>query len=284
MALLTCISCGRQVSDKAPACPGCGQPAARPSFVAARSYVPVPPRPASYNRTTQVAVGLSGAVVVGILVTAFVVNSQRDAERRAEEVAQAASAAASDRRYAEERAAEAKKKPAGTTAAPARSAAGVWATIRPPTLEERTTPVGRARYWLTMTEAHPGEPPLDLTRARPLMEELRAKVAESAGAPKSAVAVTFGTASASIKIASGTTAGMRDDRDPHRVGVCAAGIFGPTIMANEKLLAAGVRSIMCISDLCGGAYNLRPDAKPAFLTNGEACPDIEDVLRAGMPE
>lgn len=29
MALLKCIDCGREVSDAAPACPGCGRPAYR---------------------------------------------------------------------------------------------------------------------------------------------------------------------------------------------------------------------------------------------------------------
>jgi hypothetical protein len=34
MALLTCPDCGRQVSDVAPSCPGCGRPAAAPNYAA----------------------------------------------------------------------------------------------------------------------------------------------------------------------------------------------------------------------------------------------------------
>jgi len=52
---------------------------------------------------------------------------------------------------------------------------------------------------------------------------------------------------------------------------------------SKKLLAANVRAVMCISDgSCAATYNLRPNSKGTLLTNGDACPDIGDVLRADL--
>ncbi len=72
MALLACVECGRQVSDQAPACPGCGLPAAPKAII---GLVPVEPAPFSATRT-HVGAWLGGqaarhpaAAVFGVLST-----------------------------------------------------------------------------------------------------------------------------------------------------------------------------------------------------------------------
>ena len=50
--------------------------------------------------------------------------------------------------------------------------------------------------------------------------------------------------------------------------------------SHDNLLKAGIRSIMCVSDGCGGIYNIRPDATPPFLVNGDRCASFKEVASA----
>lgn len=47
MALVTCSECGQQISDKAPACPHCGMPAAQPAPPAVQAQAPPAVQPVS---------------------------------------------------------------------------------------------------------------------------------------------------------------------------------------------------------------------------------------------
>jgi hypothetical protein len=107
MALLTCVECGRSVSDQALTCPGCGLPAARPA-VPATSWRATPPPPpkkaASPQRTVIGAAALVGGV---ILVAALVVRSeQRERGVREAEAAQIAEAQAKNAAALREKAAQ----------------------------------------------------------------------------------------------------------------------------------------------------------------------------------
>ena len=72
MALITCKECGKDISDQAAACPGCGAP------VRKVPAAPVAPKPQSLGDkkvgcgTTVVVVGL-----VGLLFLAYLVNQRR---------------------------------------------------------------------------------------------------------------------------------------------------------------------------------------------------------------
>lgn len=155
--------------------------------------------------------------------------------------------------------------------------------MRAPTYEEQTTPGGRIRYWALMSEVQPGEPPkVDPKAAAAPLQELRKNLAETAGVPVGAISAKLGEAGASLKVQAGVTSSLGSGRS---VGVCSVGLLGTASMGvRQKLLAAGVRSLTCVSDLCGGTFNFRPDATPFFLTNGAACADINDVLRAAFSE
>ncbi len=64
MPLLTCPDCGRQVSDVAPSCPGCGRPAAAPNYAAfaqPQAVAPVP-KPGRFPKWIAV-VGVAAFVV-----------------------------------------------------------------------------------------------------------------------------------------------------------------------------------------------------------------------------
>lgn len=118
MALVTCVDCGRAVSDAAPACPGCGRPAPFAAPVAAFAQ---PLSQDSLARSAGRAVGRSSrglliAISVGLgliviaIVTANVISSRHERERviaetlvREEEAAVAKRArAAADAKAAEE--------------------------------------------------------------------------------------------------------------------------------------------------------------------------------------
>ena len=157
---------------------------------------------------------------------------------------------------------------------------GSWAVLRPPTRTEMGTPMGRIHYWGLVGDAHPGEPATVAAQAAALLPQLRAKVAENADLPLSQVTVKLGETSVSVKFQSGavgTSAGGRP------VGFCAPGMFGPVLLGEMRttLLAANIRALMCISDHCDGAYNLRPESAGTLVLNGDACPGI-DILRADL--
>jgi zinc-ribbon domain len=79
MALITCSECGREVSDKAAACVGCGAPLARPS-----GMLLVPDRPKGPPPTTaqiQRRALLALAMLVGGIFWAATLQQRPDAVR-----------------------------------------------------------------------------------------------------------------------------------------------------------------------------------------------------------
>lgn len=114
MALLTCIECGRSVSDQAPACPGCGMPASRQVPIApfAGASTPLLNQPVSHvagyavgkaARASQTTVLVWAGIITicVIIVSALVVSSSREKERAREA---AAAQAAEEARLAKEQA------------------------------------------------------------------------------------------------------------------------------------------------------------------------------------
>jgi hypothetical protein len=74
MALIKCSECGREISDAAPACPGCGKPAGlRPNPMAGPSPVPAPARKFRF---------LGGLVILGLLLL-FVSRGNEDSSATA---------------------------------------------------------------------------------------------------------------------------------------------------------------------------------------------------------
>jgi len=59
MALISCGECGREISDKAAACPGCGAPVAASSA----SRLPAEPAAVSYDRATDAFSGTLALMV-----------------------------------------------------------------------------------------------------------------------------------------------------------------------------------------------------------------------------
>lgn len=79
MALTKCGECGREVSDKAAACIGCGAPVMTAPDVAARSYVP-PPDPPGMSLALKLTILVVGLVVVFF---AFGIKASNTPEGRA---------------------------------------------------------------------------------------------------------------------------------------------------------------------------------------------------------
>jgi hypothetical protein len=71
MALVICPDCGKQISDKAPACPNCGRPAMpqpAPQPVAPQAEVPLPPPKKKGGCGTAFVILLLAMVILGALV------------------------------------------------------------------------------------------------------------------------------------------------------------------------------------------------------------------------
>lgn len=87
MALTSCHECGHQVSDEAPACPGCGAPM--------RAAIKKAAKAAAREKSKNVAVGrlaLIGLAVVLVVVVMSFGESTEDQTRRREEMAAEATA------------------------------------------------------------------------------------------------------------------------------------------------------------------------------------------------
>ncbi len=85
MALINCTECGREVSDKAAACPGCGAPVVPPPLAAPAPPPPLPPPPRQEPmpriKGLWLYVGLLVAVLAG--ATVWGVLSQPTPEQKA---------------------------------------------------------------------------------------------------------------------------------------------------------------------------------------------------------
>lgn len=79
MALIKCAECGREVSDKASTCIGCGAPLKLAPAAAAPSYMP-PPQPQGMGPGAKLAIVAGGLVVMFV---AFGIKAGNSPEAKA---------------------------------------------------------------------------------------------------------------------------------------------------------------------------------------------------------
>lgn len=159
---------------------------------------------------------------------------------------------------------------------------GFWAKLRHPTRAEMTTTAGRLQYWAHVGQAQRGElATVDTAKMAELLPRLQARIAEVANVPTSQVSVQVGVSAIRVKFQEGAIGTSSDGRP---AGYCAPGMFAPALMRgmSRELLAANVRGVMCTSDRCGGMYNLRPESAGTLVLDGDACPGIDELLRADL--
>ena len=77
MALINCPDCGKEVSDQAPACPGCGRPIASPPVQPPPS---APAAPSSKKKTSFAALGCLTILVLGAIWLVSLVTPSKNRE------------------------------------------------------------------------------------------------------------------------------------------------------------------------------------------------------------
>lgn len=177
MALVKCKECGREISDQAPMCPGCGAPMAVALGIPAAWVTPPPPinqpprtpppapqappplysaPPAKKKKTSGCATAVM--IVLGLLVLMVIIGRCSRSEPATTATTKSASQSSAPVQTPEER-----QKLAANIALKMESASA--------------SPVARLGYAETLIRSHPGTP--EAQRAAQLLASLKAEVAEA---------------------------------------------------------------------------------------------------------
>jgi len=162
---------------------------------------------------------------------------------------------------------------------------GTWAKIPKPGEDYPDTPDARVEYIADVANAVPGEPRINARAAKPLLERLRAALAKNALVSPASISVVVGDSAASIKIAGGVQAAVRNVREGGRPVVAAlcSEMFLPVSLmtaglSTDDFAKAGVRGLLCMSDGCSAVLDMRPTAPGGGVYGGDACVGLSDVL------
>lgn len=154
-----------------------------------------------------------------------------------------------------------------------------WARIPFPGRQVVDTPENRVAYTKLIAQAHRGEPPLDRVVGKRLLEMLRDELAKIARIPASDISVMFEDASGWLRAKPGVYA----KHDDLKLPICSdAVMFGAltTIGAKpDRFAEVGMLAVICQSDGCTGAINMRPTAEVRGLYGGDLCVTWKQVFK-----
>lgn len=164
---------------------------------------------------------------------------------------------------------------------------GTWAKIPLPGTDLVDTSPNRLDYISRVSSIVPGEPPINKRAAMIVMQRVRAKMTENYAIPPSAISVTVGDGAASITIASGYAAALSVRGEPIQFAACSAWPLASSLIladaTHDDMARVGVRAILCKSDGCAAALDMRPTSPGGGLYGGESCIDADVLLKKIAP-
>jgi hypothetical protein len=216
--LIACAACLTQISSDALACPKCGHPK----------------HPMSTGTAIALPLVFAGVIAYTVFNVGQCAHGPTDAQKR---------------------------NSGSLPPFPTRVPSGTWATLPKPGAAAPDTIENRKLYFDSVRYNVPGEPPMDQDRAQRLASRLTTELARFSGISEDSISTELQGAIA-IRIANGTVGGVLTRGTPMTVAVCSetflAGSFLAAGLTYEEMASAGVRAIVCQSDDCSGAIDMRP--------------------------
>jgi|HubBroStandDraft_6_1064221.scaffolds.fasta_scaffold505855_1 hypothetical protein len=159
---------------------------------------------------------------------------------------------------------------------------GTWAKIPMPGTDIPDTPANAAWY-VKHLGIVPGEPALNVKVATGLLLRVRAEMAKQGTIPLAAITVAAGDGIGAITVAKGTFAKFLVHGEPRQFGACNELLFAGAQLAagvsHEDFAKVGVRAVVCNSDDCAAAMDMRPTAPGGGVYAGESCPRMDEMIK-----